>query len=317
MPAFVQVRRMLYYEPNLSLSTPITGLPVTYIFTANGLYDPNITGSGHQPMGFDQMMALFDQYVVTRSSITVTYRPHGSICMGVSLSPDASAYTSSPGLVENGLSKYFCSSGIATEVGEGFRRITLHCDVRGYFGPKTSREMLNNPNLIGTAASNPTEQVYFFVNAWQGIGIAGGGINVDFEAVLAYDAIFFEPRKLGPSLGKLTTAELSRPAPVLPQPEQETKSLLVETKSDLDFGFTECSPPYTIPQKRNLADMILDLQNRLSTIAISCNLPSELPDEEVTSPKHALACTGHGVKDRQARAFSGSQTAPYGLEAFK
>lgn len=199
MPAFVQTKRMLYYEPNLSLSVPITGIPVSYAFTANGLYDPNITGSGHQPMGFDQMMSLYEQYTVVRSSITVTFRPHGSICFGVSLSPDTSAFTSSPGLVENGLSKYVCASGFATEVGGKFPSLTLHCDVRGYFGQRTSREMLNNTNLFGTAAANPTEQVYFLVNAWQGIGIAGGGISLDFECILAYDAIFWEPRKLGPS----------------------------------------------------------------------------------------------------------------------
>jgi hypothetical protein len=212
MPAFVQTKRMLYYEPNLSLTVPNTGLVTSYFFSANGLYDPNITGTGHQPIGFDQMMSLYEQYTVTRSSVTVTFRPLGTCSFGVSLAPDTTIITNSPELVENGLCKYATRTSYTTEMGLALPRITLNCDIRGYFGQKTTRELLNNTNLYGTAAANPTEQAYFAISGWESTGLSGGSITLGFEVVIAYDAIFWEPRKIGTSFGK----ELPPLAPDLP-----------------------------------------------------------------------------------------------------
>ncbi len=43
----------------------------THIFSMNGCFDPDITGVGHQPMGFDQWGALFTQYRVYASMIRI------------------------------------------------------------------------------------------------------------------------------------------------------------------------------------------------------------------------------------------------------
>lgn len=44
-------------------------------YAANGCYDPDVTGTGHQPMFFDNYTNLYDQYAVIGSKITVTYAP--------------------------------------------------------------------------------------------------------------------------------------------------------------------------------------------------------------------------------------------------
>ena len=64
------------YFNGFNLDVGAVGIPASYVFSANGLYDPNITGIGHQPRGFDQLMALYDHYVVigVRAILTV----HGS-----------------------------------------------------------------------------------------------------------------------------------------------------------------------------------------------------------------------------------------------
>lgn len=44
----------------------------TYVFRCNGLYDPDLTSTGHQPYLFDQLSSLYDHYMVKASRIKIT-----------------------------------------------------------------------------------------------------------------------------------------------------------------------------------------------------------------------------------------------------
>lgn len=51
----------------------LTGAPVKdYYFALNNIYDPDTTGTGHQPYGFDQWMSFYYRYTVFASSIRLT-----------------------------------------------------------------------------------------------------------------------------------------------------------------------------------------------------------------------------------------------------
>jgi len=54
---------------------PSAGAFGTYVFCPSSLYDPNYTGVGHQPMGFDQLAAVYAHYAVTKCKITVSFSP--------------------------------------------------------------------------------------------------------------------------------------------------------------------------------------------------------------------------------------------------
>lgn len=187
---------LLYYETNLSLTPLVTGAAVGYVFTANGLYDPNITATGHQPMGFDQLMAFFEQYHVVSSTITVrvnanlTTTPLG---FAVYLSPDANVLTSSGVAVENGLCKSIVTEG-ASGTYSKTHTIVLNCDVLKYFN-RDKKAMINDADLAGGAGANPTEQVYFIITAYQNMNLTTSQV-INFEVLLSYDAWFTEPRKL-------------------------------------------------------------------------------------------------------------------------
>jgi len=59
---------------SLQIGTTTTISPGYYQFAANGLNDPNLTGGGHQPMGFDQLSALYKDYRVHAVKVKVQGR---------------------------------------------------------------------------------------------------------------------------------------------------------------------------------------------------------------------------------------------------
>jgi len=141
-------------------------------------------------------MLVYEQYTVVRSKITFDLLNSNTtaLCRGcVYLSPDATILSDPNRAIENGLVRSkllfpnvtFCSS----------KQFNLNCDIAAYFGrPRSARSLVNDPELFGTAAANPTEQVYYVLSAWDpfGTNTLGFFANVTIE----YDAIFWEPRKL-------------------------------------------------------------------------------------------------------------------------
>ena len=56
---FVKLR----YQETINLTTSGTGIS-GYAFSINSINDPNISGTGHQPMGHDQLAAMYERYTV-------------------------------------------------------------------------------------------------------------------------------------------------------------------------------------------------------------------------------------------------------------
>lgn len=66
--------------------TSTAGSLAYQVMAANGIYDPDITGIGHQPMYRDVYASVYDQYTVIGSKITVSFNhttSTGSVICGV------------------------------------------------------------------------------------------------------------------------------------------------------------------------------------------------------------------------------------------
>ena len=69
-----QVSKLRYVEEvyiDASSPTVATNGIAYNTFRANGCHDPNMTGVGHQPRGWDQHKDLYNEYVVLGSKITI------------------------------------------------------------------------------------------------------------------------------------------------------------------------------------------------------------------------------------------------------
>jgi len=185
----------LRYHDFITLNPTVAG-GASHVFTANGLYDPNITGTGHQPNGFDQLMGLYNHYTVIDSTIRV--RPV----------PTTGANTT-PMIWDVLVSDSTSLASIATtndmiESRMGSGQMFLAGSERGYNAqPFTLKRRFNSkrffsvPDIVGKAdyrgniAANPQEQAFYHI--W------GGDINgsdpqiFTFSVLIDYVAVMTEP----------------------------------------------------------------------------------------------------------------------------
>lgn len=197
-------RKLFYYDYQKSISGA-AGIYSQANWIANGLYDPDITGSGHQPLGFDQMMTLYEQYLVVASKITVNAMNTGAdaVKFGVLVNPDTSAPSSIVAGIENGLIKTVILGGVTSTAADliqtqkQFGKLNHQLDIASYFGHKTQREMLSDSTLSGNSGANPTEGAYYTVFAF-GV-MSNTTYEVKFDVLIEFDAIFWEPKKLAAS----------------------------------------------------------------------------------------------------------------------
>jgi len=196
-------RKMLYYEYQIPL-TGTSGALDTHYFRANSVYDPDVTGTGHQPVGFDQAMLLFEQFVVFKATITVTFKSNAAgtgVRCGVFLNPDAVNPTI-PVIMENGYMKSCVVSGTeSANSGASYhnqKSVTLNCDSIAYFNSGSKKLHMMRDVFSGTAAADCTEQVYFGIFAFNMVSATTYEVYAD--AMISYDVRFWEPRKIAASI---------------------------------------------------------------------------------------------------------------------
>lgn len=156
-------------------------------YGANCLYDTFLGTGGHQPMGFDQLMALYNHYEVYGAKVTVRFLPNGEqYYCGVAIDDDTT-FTGTPttGMEQRGSSmKYMAVTAIKPVI------ITKHYSQKKMFG-MTAR---GTDNQKGTASANPSERGVFQI--WTS-GVAGadpGALTVLVE--VEYFAKFSELKTL-------------------------------------------------------------------------------------------------------------------------
>lgn len=163
-----------------------------YVFSGNGCYDPDITGVGHQPRAFDQLMGLYDHYYVIGSQIEVWANTRlttsGDEAMIGVLASDSQAVASANTdvLEHDGAVIRYC--GLENN-GSGL--VYLKNKAR----TKSQVSTTDYSVLRGNGSSNPTESWYWHVTAFGTVST----LAWDFVVRIKYDVVFAEPRQPGQS----------------------------------------------------------------------------------------------------------------------
>jgi len=183
-----------YVEPNLPLITSGSGALSYYTWSCNSLYDPNVTGIGHQPMYFDQLSALYDHYVVIGSRIKIIVTPANNLqpnaIVGAFVNDDSNVTGTTGSLLENSLVKWRNIPNASTQA----TVFNLKWSAKKYFGGS----IMSDPSLRGTSTSSPTEQSMFTVfldSTYAG----GSAANYNISAVIEYITVWKELREIASS----------------------------------------------------------------------------------------------------------------------
>ena len=186
MPAKYQAK--LRYSTTFTLTPSAANIVSQRVFSANGMYDPDVTGVGHQPRGFDQIMSLYSHYTVTKCEMRCMFdasQPHdGAYIIGIYEDQLQASNTDPEDIMEKSKMVSYMNS---TALGRNTVKFTSYPNRRlGYNNPGN----LQGP-YKGSSSTNPSDQIFlkpftFWPSNQHTIQ------DVTVVAVIDYTAVFSE-----------------------------------------------------------------------------------------------------------------------------
>jgi hypothetical protein len=194
--------------------TASTGVLAKYQFRLNSCFDPDFTGTGHQPMGFDQWAAYYNHYVVESVDYEVQLAPTGTVYTYTA------TYISDDTTVPLNYSEIQELGGVVA-MGVPYASVNTHI-FKGTvnIGKFFNRENIASDNeLRALTTANPTEIAYLSIYASNADIVTGQEFY--FAIKLAYKVRFMEPKDLAPSTGSVPRPLPAAGAAVLKDPDFE------------------------------------------------------------------------------------------------
>lgn len=140
-----------------------TAAPADQIFSGNSVFDPDATGVGAQPVGYDQWAALYGTYTVLASSIKFVITTGSSVATRCVLIPTTDTVTaatlSTIELMQNNYSKA-AYLNVSTG-GHDIARLKHYMSTSEIIGIPPSR-VTDDPNCSASIGNNPATRWYWF-----------------------------------------------------------------------------------------------------------------------------------------------------------
>lgn len=187
-PVATKMITRLKYHDNIAIN-PAVNQCATHVFSCNGLFDPDISGVGHQPRGFDQLMALYDHFVGLGAKIRIhagNADNTSAMVVGVAVLDTSTASTSVDYYMESGYVKTMIVKG----GNEGAGTLSLAVNPNKFLGRS---HPLSDSQLKGNTSANPAEGAFFHVFAYSpDTAIDAGDVNLSVD--INYQVALIEPK---------------------------------------------------------------------------------------------------------------------------
>jgi len=169
-------------------------------YRANSMFDPDSTGTGHQPYGFDQVAARYARYTVMKSKITINFMATGQTeifrnptIAVLSLDRASISATADWNRPEAGACAFRMVSSDSGNKPAVAGRLTLNFDPRKFFGKKT----WDDDTMGALVGANPSLAALFHVTFFSPGGLACG--NMQCQTIIDYTVKFYSPIELAQS----------------------------------------------------------------------------------------------------------------------
>jgi len=193
----------LKYAAFITLDPTALGsaVPVVHHFRANSLYDPDKTGIGHQPRGFDEHAAIYDHYCVIGSKIKVSFESDvdnlastGQYCF-LMLQDTDDTPTSLVDIMEESNKNKINFRPRNTVSGKSII-LTKSFSPYKMFGIPKKDSLLNNVNLNPQTGANPVEDAIFTIGVACSRSTTTNPPQITARVEIEYIAVFTEKRPM-------------------------------------------------------------------------------------------------------------------------
>ena len=195
----------LRYVENFALNTGAATV-ATAVYSMNGLFDPSIAVGGHQPMFFDNYMAIYSRYRVNRAYISfialdthvtpTSYQTGGNTTgmyfganeracrMFILKDPSSTDFnTSLNTMIEEGNTNLCWKFAPQTTSGK-MHKLSMVGDARALLNCNKKDE-----ELLGSSTSNPSNEAYFICGV-DNMSNSSNSDSMNFQVIITYNVTF-------------------------------------------------------------------------------------------------------------------------------
>lgn len=188
------VTKLRYAEQGVIIN-PGIGTVSSYTFRANDLFDPDYTSTGHQPRGFDELIAMYNHFTVLGSRITVDF----------ALQPSATypldcfiQLAGEPGVSASAIDwheRQDVKSVVISQSGKPTGRLSYNFSAKKFFGPSRP---VNDSAQKGSSTASPSELAYYHLGA-VAHNAASDPTGLYCSVKIDYIVMFHEAKSVGQS----------------------------------------------------------------------------------------------------------------------
>lgn len=187
--------KMIYTSDDVINLVSSLANPGVYTFSLNGLFDPDLTSSGHQPRGFDQLMLFYDHYICIGTNIRIDFCNVSSSNQALVFASVKDTSTKSTNITDYTESTNTKWTLLASESGgSSTKSMTLKVNPNKFLGRS---HPLSDPQLKGSNAANPNEGASLHVGAICTDYFTASSVHI--VVTIEYDTIFIEPKQVAQS----------------------------------------------------------------------------------------------------------------------